>query len=108
MINKYFQDFASGPRFQDLCQAGVKGLITAIDRFESKRRLQLSTYSLFWIRHSIVRSITLSSFTRVPFGLDRVFIFLINMVIIFETGLIDFNFTKAAYFVFLRTSKAFL
>ncbi|XP_027941653.1 RNA polymerase sigma factor sigE, chloroplastic/mitochondrial-like isoform X2 [Vigna unguiculata] len=72
VINKYFQDFASGPRFQDLCQAGVKGLITAIDRFESKRRLQLSTYSLFWIRHSIVRSITLSSFTRVPFGLDRV------------------------------------
>ncbi|XP_047179462.1 RNA polymerase sigma factor sigE, chloroplastic/mitochondrial-like [Vigna umbellata] len=72
VINKYFQDFASGPRFQDLCQAGVKGLITAIDRFESKRRLQLSTYGLFWIRHSIVRSITLSSFTRVPFGLDRV------------------------------------
>ncbi|XP_022638021.1 RNA polymerase sigma factor sigE, chloroplastic/mitochondrial isoform X2 [Vigna radiata var. radiata] len=56
VINKYFQDFASGPRFQDLCQAGVKGLITAIDRFESKRRLQLSTYSLFWIRHSIVRA----------------------------------------------------
>ncbi|KAL2318329.1 hypothetical protein Fmac_032205 [Flemingia macrophylla] len=72
VINKYFQDFASGPRFLDLCQAGVKGLITAIDRFEPKRRLQLSTYSLFWIRHSIVRSITLSSFTRVPFGLERV------------------------------------
>ncbi|XP_020226387.1 RNA polymerase sigma factor sigE, chloroplastic/mitochondrial [Cajanus cajan] len=72
VINKYFQDFASGPRFQDLCQAGVKGLIIAIDRFEPKRRLQLSTYSLFWIRHSIVRSITLSSFTRVPFGLERV------------------------------------
>ncbi|KAK7385029.1 hypothetical protein VNO78_30736 [Psophocarpus tetragonolobus] len=72
VINKYFQDFATGPRFQDLCQAGVKGLITAIDRFEPKRRLQLSTYGLFWIRHSIVRSITLSSFTRVPFGLERV------------------------------------
>ncbi|KAG4963495.1 hypothetical protein GYH30_040220 [Glycine max] len=72
VISKYFQDFASGRRFQDLCQAGVKGLITAIDRFEPKRRLQLSTYSLFWIRHSIVRSITLSSFTRVPFGLERV------------------------------------
>ncbi|KAK7320875.1 hypothetical protein VNO77_30769 [Canavalia gladiata] len=72
VINKYFRDFASGPRFQDLCQAGVKGLISAIDRFEPKRRLQLSTYSLFWIRHSIVRSLTLSNLTRVPFGLEKI------------------------------------
>ncbi|RDX75117.1 RNA polymerase sigma factor sigE, chloroplastic/mitochondrial, partial [Mucuna pruriens] len=72
VINKYFPDFASGPRFQDLCQAGVKGLITAIDRFEPNRRFRLSTYSLFWIRHAIIRSMTLSSFTRVPFGLETV------------------------------------
>ncbi|KAJ8536859.1 hypothetical protein K7X08_035260 [Anisodus acutangulus] len=31
VMNKYFQDFANGSRFQDLCQAGVEGLITAID-----------------------------------------------------------------------------
>ncbi|KAH6815464.1 sigma factor E [Perilla frutescens var. frutescens] len=72
VMNKYFQDFASGPRFQDLCQAGVKGLITAIDRFEPKRKFQLSTYGLFWIRHSIIRSMTLSSFTKVSFGLESV------------------------------------
>ncbi|KAI9162378.1 hypothetical protein LWI28_026723 [Acer negundo] len=72
VMNKYFQDFANGPRFQDLCQAGVKGLITAIDRFEPKRRFRLSTYGLFWIRHAIVRSMTVSSFTRVPFGLESV------------------------------------
>ncbi|KAG5031504.1 hypothetical protein AAZX31_06G119700 [Glycine max] len=72
VINKYFTDFASGPRFQDLCQAGVKGLITAIDRFEPNRRFRLSTYSLFWIRHAIIRSMTLSNFTRVPFGLESV------------------------------------
>ncbi|WCJ36794.1 RNA polymerase sigma factor RpoD [Euphorbia peplus] len=72
VINKYFQDFANGPRFQDLCQAGVKGLIIAIDRFEHKRKFRLSTYGLFWIRHTIVRSMTLSSFTRVPFGLETV------------------------------------
>ncbi|XP_019195124.1 PREDICTED: RNA polymerase sigma factor sigE, chloroplastic/mitochondrial-like isoform X2 [Ipomoea nil] len=65
VVNKYFQDFASSPRFQDLCQAGVKGLITAIDRFEPKRKFRLSTYGLFWIRHAIIRSITLSSFTKV-------------------------------------------
>ncbi|XP_050386702.1 RNA polymerase sigma factor sigE, chloroplastic/mitochondrial [Argentina anserina] len=72
VINKYFQDFANGPKFQDLCQAGVKGLITAIDRFEPQRRFRLSTYGLFWIRHAIVRSMTLSSFTRVSFGLESV------------------------------------
>lgn len=72
VINKYFPDFANGPRFQDLCQAGVKGLITAIDRFEPNRRFRLSTYGLFWIRHAIIRSMTLSSFTRVPFGLESV------------------------------------
>ncbi|XP_057774251.1 RNA polymerase sigma factor sigE, chloroplastic/mitochondrial-like isoform X2 [Salvia miltiorrhiza] len=72
VMNKYFQDFASGPRFQDLCQAGVKGLITGIDRFEPKRKFQLSTYSLFWIRHAIIRSMTLSSFTKVSFGLESV------------------------------------
>lgn len=72
VINKYFQDFSNGPRFQDLCQAGVKGLITAIDRFELKRRFRLSTYGLFWIRHAIIRSMTVSSFIRVPFGLESV------------------------------------
>ncbi|XP_027369046.1 RNA polymerase sigma factor sigE, chloroplastic/mitochondrial isoform X2 [Abrus precatorius] len=72
VINKYFSDFASGSRFQDLCQAGVKGLITAVDRFEPNRRFRLSTYGLFWIRHAIIRSMTLSNFTRIPFGLESV------------------------------------
>ncbi|KAK9292487.1 hypothetical protein L1049_020460 [Liquidambar formosana] len=72
VINKYFQEFANGPKFHDLCQAGVKGLITAIDRFEPNRRFRLSTYGFFWIRHAIIRSMTLSSFTRVSFGLESV------------------------------------
>ncbi|XP_057546790.1 RNA polymerase sigma factor sigE, chloroplastic/mitochondrial [Amaranthus tricolor] len=72
VMNKYFQDFTNGPRFQDLCQAGVKGLIIAIDRFESRRKFRLSTYALFWIRHAIIRSMTISSFTRVSFGLESV------------------------------------
>ncbi|OIT06417.1 PREDICTED: RNA polymerase sigma factor sigE, chloroplastic/mitochondrial [Nicotiana attenuata] len=72
VINKYFQDFANGPKFQDLCQAGVKGLITAVDRFEPNRKFRLSTYGLFWIRHAIIRSMTTSSFTKVPFGLESI------------------------------------
>lgn len=71
-MNKYFQDYKDGPKFQDLCQAGVRGLITAIDRFEPKRNFQLSTYALIWIRNAIIRSMTVSSFLRVPFGLESV------------------------------------
>lgn len=72
VINKHYQEIANTQKFNDLCQAGVKGLITAIDRFEPKRGLRLSTYALFWIRHSIARSMTLSSFTRVSFGVESV------------------------------------
>ncbi|CAD5189634.1 unnamed protein product [Musa acuminata subsp. malaccensis] len=72
VINKYYPEIASGQKFQEFCQAGAKGLITAIDRFEPKRGFRLSTYSLFWIRHSIIRSMTLSSFTKVPFGIESV------------------------------------
>ncbi|KAL0318030.1 UNVERIFIED_CONTAM: RNA polymerase sigma factor sigE, chloroplastic/mitochondrial [Sesamum angustifolium] len=70
--DKYFHNFANGPRFQDLCHAGVKGLITAIDRFEPKRKFRLSTYGLFWIRHAIIRSMTLSSITKVRVEIQRV------------------------------------
>ncbi|XP_010421222.1 PREDICTED: RNA polymerase sigma factor sigE, chloroplastic/mitochondrial [Camelina sativa] len=88
VMNKYFQDFTNGPKFQDLCQAGMKGLITAIDRFEPKRKFRLSTYGLFWIRHAIIRSMTTSNFTRVPFGLEsvRVEIYKAKMELLFELG----------------------
>lgn len=69
-INKYYPDMASDDRFDDLCQAGANGLITAIDRFEPKRGFRISTYALFWIRHSVVRAMTLSSFTRFPFAME--------------------------------------
>ncbi|WOK91387.1 RNA polymerase sigma factor sigE, chloroplastic/mitochondrial [Canna indica] len=72
VINKYYPDIASGSKFQEFCQAGAKGLIVGIDRFEPKRGFCLSTYSFFWIRHSIIRSMTLSSFTKVPFGIESV------------------------------------
>ena len=48
------------------------GLITAVDRFEPKRGFRISTYALFWIRHSIVRAMTLSNFTRFPFAMESV------------------------------------
>ncbi|GJM89885.1 hypothetical protein PR202_ga06110 [Eleusine coracana subsp. coracana] len=69
-LNKYYPDMASDERFDELCQAGANGLITAIDRFEPKRGFRISTYALFWIRHSIVRAMTLSNFTRFPFAME--------------------------------------
>ncbi|KAL5230625.1 hypothetical protein ABZP36_029401 [Zizania latifolia] len=69
-INKYYPDMANDERFDDLCQAGANGLITAIDRFEPKRGFRISTYALFWIRHSIGRAMTLSNFTRFPFAME--------------------------------------
>uniref|UniRef100_A0ACD5TZN0 Uncharacterized protein n=1 Tax=Avena sativa TaxID=4498 RepID=A0ACD5TZN0_AVESA len=69
-INKYYPDMTGDERFADLCQAGANGLITAIDRFEPKRGFRISTYALFWIRHSVVRAMTLSSFTRFPFAME--------------------------------------
>lgn len=72
VIKKYYQSFATVSTFHDLCQAGVKGLILAIDRFEQKKGFCLSTYGLYWIRHTIIRSITVSSFIRVPFGIESV------------------------------------
>ncbi|WVZ99751.1 hypothetical protein U9M48_045007 [Paspalum notatum var. saurae] len=81
-INKYYPDMSSDERFDDLCQAGANGLITAIDRFEPKRGFRVSTYALFWIRHSIVRAMTLSNFTRFPFAMESVGNHLIAVLIV--------------------------
>ncbi|KAJ0705573.1 putative RNA polymerase sigma-70 region 3, RNA polymerase sigma-70 region 2 [Helianthus annuus] len=59
VMNKYFQEFANGRNFQDLCQAGVKGLITAIDRFEPGRKLQLS--------HTLYSGFDMPSYDNVVF-----------------------------------------
>lgn len=71
-MKRYFKEFAKSHYFQDLCQAGVKGLITAIDRFDPKRNFSLSSYALFSIRHAIARQLTISNFLRIPFGLESV------------------------------------
>jgi RNA polymerase sigma factor len=71
VVNKYFSEFATPERFDDLCQAGFKGLVTAINRFEPKRG-RVSTYSHFWIRHSISRSMTKASLIRYPLAFESV------------------------------------
>lgn len=46
-----------GLAFPDLIQEGTLGLLRAIDLFEPERGFKLSTYSVWWIRQSMVRAV---------------------------------------------------
>nr|AKC88728.1 sigma factor [California macrophylla] len=70
VIKKYFQDLVDVSNLEDFCQAGVQGLITAIERFETKRGSQLSTYGVFWIRHAIMRYMKRTNILEIPFSLE--------------------------------------
>nr|AKC88739.1 sigma factor [Geranium maderense] len=70
VIKKHFQYSVTGNNFEDLCQAGIQGLITSVDRFEPQKGFRLSTYGLFWIRHAVMKSIKLSSIVQVSYGLQ--------------------------------------
>ncbi|KAH9308829.1 hypothetical protein KI387_036740 [Taxus chinensis] len=56
--------------FEDACLEGTKGLMIAVDRFEPNKGFRLSTYAMYWIRHAILRAMTLSSLVRTPFTIS--------------------------------------
>jgi RNA polymerase primary sigma factor len=41
----------------ELSQEGVLGLIRAIDKFDDKKQVRLSTYATYWIRHYVGRAL---------------------------------------------------
>ncbi|MCL4294183.1 MAG: sigma-70 family RNA polymerase sigma factor [Anaerolineae bacterium] len=41
----------------ELSQEGVLGLIKAIDKFDDKKQVRLSTYATYWIRHYVGRAL---------------------------------------------------
>ena len=56
-----------GVPFLDLVQEGNIGLLKAIDRFDYRRGYRLSTYASWWIKQSIIRTISEQSRTvRLP------------------------------------------
>ncbi|UOQ27860.1 RNA polymerase sigma factor RpoD [Candidatus Vidania fulgoroideae] len=56
-----------GLSFENLIQEGNIGLIKAVERFEYKKGFKFSTYSTWWIRQSITRSIAdQSKIIRIP------------------------------------------
>jgi len=56
-----------GLHFLDLIQEGNMGLMTAVDKFEYRRRYKFSTYAHWWIRQAITRAIADQARTiRIP------------------------------------------
>jgi RNA polymerase sigma factor (sigma-70 family) len=56
----------SGVPFDDLVQEGTLGLVAAIDRFDHRRGLRLSTYATWWIRRSLHDAVAAERAIRIP------------------------------------------
>ncbi len=61
-----------GLEYVDLIQEGNLGLLKAIERFDLRRKVRLSTYAVFWIRQSIESAIKNKSRTiRLPINFQE-------------------------------------
>ena len=61
-----------GIPFEDLVQTGNIGLMTAIEQFDYKRGFKFSTYSSWWIKQAIRKSIRDNARTiRIPFNVTK-------------------------------------
>jgi RNA polymerase sigma factor (sigma-70 family) len=60
-----------GVPFADLLQEGSVGLIRAVDRFDPRRGVRLSTYATWWIRSAVVRAIGDARAVRLPDSAQR-------------------------------------
>ena len=56
-IARKYMHLANHMQFSDLCQEGAVGLARAAEKFDPARGYKFSTYSYWWIRQSINRSI---------------------------------------------------
>ncbi len=57
VIKIAMQYYKSSYNLMDLIQEGNMGLIVAVDKFDYRKKLRFSTYSSWWIKHYVSRSI---------------------------------------------------
>jgi RNA polymerase primary sigma factor len=55
-----------GVPFEDLVQEGTVGLVQAVERFDHRRNVRLSTYAAPWIRHALVDALAEARAIRIP------------------------------------------
>lgn len=73
----------------DLCQEGVQGLMTGVDKFEPTKGFKFCTYAVYWIRNSILRAQTRSGYPiRSPFNFAELKLHIKKMTLelLWETG----------------------
>lgn len=87
---KYFSGIRNNDlAFEDLEQAGMIGLLTAAEKFRPELGHQFSTYAMWWIRQSILRTIYNEGYTiRLPIYLfDRIKnMFRVSNQLLYEYG----------------------
>lgn len=55
-----------GVAFDDLVQEGTIGLVRAVDRFDHRRGLKVSTYAVWWIRRALIDAVGQARTIRIP------------------------------------------
>jgi RNA polymerase primary sigma factor len=55
-----------GAPYDDLVQEGTVGLVHAVEKFDHRRGLKLSTYAVWWIRRSLANAVGDARTIRIP------------------------------------------
>jgi RNA polymerase primary sigma factor len=55
-----------GALYDDLVQEGTVGLVHAVEKFDHRRGLKLSTYAIWWIRRSLANAVGDARTIRIP------------------------------------------